>query len=134
MISAMMPRMTTPLSFFVRAARRALRPRTTFVVCGALAAGTACASGGAGGSAGGGAPPTTGITYDCADGTAFTVVPVGQDVTLRLDGTDVRLLKATPVAAGTRWADATFALQVAGDSATVERQGAVVKSGCGRRR
>ena len=75
--------------------------------------------------------PAAGVTYDCADGRAFTVTyPDSTTAVLRMDGEPQRLTSATK--GGPRWtsSDSTIALALAGDTARVERGGSAVREGC----
>ena len=96
--------------------------RTTFLTLVAIAPG---------GFATCGRTPATGTSYDCPDGRAFTVSYADSTTAvLTLDGEMRRLASATKPA--TRWtsSDSTWTLSTSGDTARVEREGAVVRSGC----
>ena len=76
-----------------------------------------------------GRTPAAGVTYDCPDGRALTVTYADSSTAIvRIDGEARRLTSATK--GGPRWTDSTVTLTVAGDTARLERGGAVVREGC----
>ena len=76
-----------------------------------------------------GRSPATGTTYDCPDGTAFTVnYSDSTTAMLRLDDETRRLSSKSKPA--TSWTDSTVTLTTSGDTARVTRGDTAVRAGC----
>ena len=76
-----------------------------------------------------GRAPASGTTYDCPDGTAFTVNYTDSTTALLKLGDETRRLSSRTKPA-TSWTDSTVTLSTSGDTARVDRGGAAVRSGC----
>jgi hypothetical protein len=76
-----------------------------------------------------GRTPAGGTSYDCPDGSAFTVTYADSTTAvLRLNGETRRL--TSKVKPATSWTDSTVTLVTSGDTARVERGGSAVRAGC----
>ena len=76
-----------------------------------------------------GRAPATGTTYDCPDGTAFTVNYTDSTTALLTLDDDTRRLSSKTKPA-TSWTDSTVTLSRSGDTATVSRGDTAVRRGC----